>query len=89
MGKEKLMNHLSFYEKHYLDWTEEFENMITCWECPDCGWEPDCDDDVVSYGPKKYSYVLSLESSFPQYTWCVIYGCPKCLTKFKMEVESC
>ena len=69
-------------------WTEEFENMFVEYECPKCGWEPDCDDNVISYGPKKYSYHLSLLSSFPQHTWCEIYECPKCNTIFKSEAES-
>lgn len=71
------------------DYSEEFKKMIADCECPECNWFPDCADYIISYGPKKYSYLLSLESSFSQYTWCEIYECPECETIFKIEAESC
>ena len=75
-------------EDHLNEWTEKFEKMIVEFECPKCGWAPDCDDNVISYGPKKYSHCLSLLSSFAQHTWCEIYECPNCNTLFKSEGES-
>jgi len=75
-------------EKQFIEWTEKFEKMIVDGECPKCGWCPDSDNYVISYGPKKYSYHLSLLSSFPQHVWSVIYKCSKCNTIFKDDVES-
>jgi len=69
------------------EWTEKFEKMTVDGECPSCEWCPDSDDDIISYGPKKYSYYLSLQSSFPQYEYDVVYECPKCETLFKITVD--
>lgn len=57
--------------------------------CPKCKWEPDSPDSVIAYGKKKYSYSLSLESSFPQYEWTETHHCPNCGTEFMISVESC
>lgn len=75
-------------EDHLIEWTKEFEKMVVEYDCPQCGWAPDCEDNVISHGLKKYSYYLSLLSSFLQYSWCEIYECPKCNTLFKSEAES-
>ena len=72
-------------EEPLLEWTEEFEDMMVEDVCPKCGWVPDCDDHVISYGPREYSYVHSLLSSFPQYIWSEIYSCPECSSIFKAE----
>ena len=72
----------------YVEWTKEFENMDVEVVCPKCEWEPyDCNT-IISYGPKKYSYYLSLLSSFSQYVWEEIHECPECLTIFKTDTES-
>jgi len=68
----------------YLEWTEEFEKMIVADACPDCEWEPDSDDWVISYGPRQYNSWASRESSFPQYYCAMIISCPQCSTNFKV-----
>lgn len=79
---------LEDFDNHLIEWTEEFEKMIIENICPKCEWEPDCGDYIISYGPKEYSYHLSLLSSFPQYVWAEVYECPNCNTVFKVEAES-
>ena len=54
---------LEDFDNHLIEWTEEFEKMIIENICPKCEWEPDCGDYIISYGPKEYSYHLSLLSS--------------------------
>ena len=75
-------------QDHLVEWTDEFEKMMVEFECPKCGWSPDCNDNIISYSPKIYSYHLSMLSSFPQYTWYEIHKCPKCSTLFKNEADS-
>jgi hypothetical protein len=75
-------------KKELEEWTEEFKNMMVEDECPKCNWVPDCDDTIIAYGSKKYSYHLSLLSSFPQYVWSEIHKCPKCDTIFKCSAET-
>jgi predicted RNA-binding Zn-ribbon protein involved in translation (DUF1610 family) len=85
---EELKKLKTVEESNLVEWTEEYKKMVVEYDCPKCDWEPDCEDDVIAYGPKIYSYHLSLLSSLPQYTWCEIYKCPNCGTLFKSEAES-
>lgn len=69
-------------------WTDNFDAMIITDCCPNCGWSPTDNDTVISFGPKKYSHVLSMESSFPQYVWCEVHRCIECETIFKVFAET-
>jgi hypothetical protein len=70
------------------EWDSTFEDMFVVDSCY-CGWIPDTHETIIAYGPKKYDYSLSLESSFPQHTWFEIHKCPKCGHELKIEAESC
>jgi len=71
----------------YLEWTQEYEDMIAYETCPNCDWEPDSDDWVISYGPQIYDSWASRESSFPQYYCARLFECPECSTKFKVILD--
>jgi len=88
MKDNKLRQQEDIPQNHLVEWKKEWNDMVVDDECPNCNYIPDCDDTVISYSSKKYSYHLSLLSSFPQYTWIEMHKCPKCDTLFKVDVES-